>query len=106
MSIAELQSTGSVALEGAASLLLFVFANKIYRAKVSTHIGCCGDKFVVDTPNPGADTPEPWGGKNEKVARCWNSLLVIYKGDTRNTNNGRTTCILRGCAPHRCGGKL
>ena len=46
-------------LEGAASLLLFVFAYKIYRAKVSTHSGCCDNKFVVDTSNPGIDTPEP-----------------------------------------------
>ena len=59
MSISELQSIGSMTLEGAASLLLFVFAYKIYRAKVSTHSGCCDNKFVVDTSNPGIDTPEP-----------------------------------------------
>lgn len=46
-------------VEGAVSLLLLVFAYKVYRMKVQTHSGCCGDKFVVDTSNPGTDTPEP-----------------------------------------------
>ena len=59
MSISELQGIGTMTLESAASLLLFVFAYKIYRAKVSTHSGCCDDKFVVDTSNPGTDTLEP-----------------------------------------------
>lgn len=59
MSITELQSIGSMTVEGAVSLLLLVFAYKVYRMKVQTHSGCCGDKFVVDTSNPGTDTPEP-----------------------------------------------
>ena len=56
MTISELQGIGTLTLEGAASLLLVIFAYKIYRAKVSTHSGCCGDSVVIDTENPGAET--------------------------------------------------
>ena len=55
MSISELQGIGTLTLEGAASLLLVIFAYKVYRAKVSTHSGCCGDSVAIDTSNPGAE---------------------------------------------------
>jgi hypothetical protein len=55
MSISELQGIGTLTLEGAASLLLAVVAFKLYRARVTTHSGCCGDSVVIDTSNPGAE---------------------------------------------------
>jgi len=56
MNVEELASIG---VEGCASLLLCVIAYKIYRMKVSTHSGCCGDKFIVDTQNAGHSNNEP-----------------------------------------------
>ena len=36
-------------------MLLAVVAFKLYRARVTTHSGCCGDSVVIDTSNPGAE---------------------------------------------------
>ena len=52
-SINELSTIATLSLESAASLLLFVIAVKLYRAKIMTHSGCCGDSLVIDTANPG-----------------------------------------------------
>ena len=51
--LSQLGAIGTLTLEGAFSLLIFVIAYKIYRARISTHSGCCGDRLIVDTENPG-----------------------------------------------------
>ena len=43
-------------LEGAGTILLLVIAYKIYRMKIHTHSGCCGDKLIIDTQNSGGET--------------------------------------------------
>ena len=40
-------------LEGAGTILILVIAYKIYKMKIKTHSGCCGDKVVIDTQNSG-----------------------------------------------------
>ena len=42
-------------LEGAGTILILVIAFKIYKMKVKTHSGCCGDKMVIDTQNSGVN---------------------------------------------------
>lgn len=56
--ISDLSSVTALSLESAASLLLIVAAYKVYRARVSTHSGCCGDRLVVETENPGVPSPK------------------------------------------------
>ena len=55
--IAQLSTVTTLTLEGALSLMIFVIAYKIYRARISTHSGCCGDRLVIDTTNPGMTDP-------------------------------------------------
>ncbi len=55
----EVQNLAAIGLEGCGSLLLIVIAYKIYRMKINTHSGCCGDKFIVDTQNAGHNNTEP-----------------------------------------------
>ncbi len=46
-----------LSLEGALSILIFVIAYKIYKAKIKTHSGCClkkdGSGVVFETANSG-----------------------------------------------------
>ena len=51
--LSQLGAIGTLTLEGALSLMVGVIAFKIYRARISTHSGCCGDRLIVDTENPG-----------------------------------------------------
>ena len=51
--LSQLGAIGSLTLEGALSLMVCVIAYKIYRARISTHSGCCGDRLIIDTENPG-----------------------------------------------------
>lgn len=52
----ELADIGVLSLEASCSLLLFVVAAKIYKMKISTSSGCCGDAFHIETSNSGSDT--------------------------------------------------
>ena len=54
--LSQLGAIGTLTLEGAFSLLIFVIAYKIYRARISTHSGCCGDRLIVDTENAGVSS--------------------------------------------------
>ena len=46
-----------VTLEGAGCFLLLVLAYKLYRMRVSTSSNCCDGGLVVESENPGNDTP-------------------------------------------------
>ena len=53
----------TLSLEGALSLLIFVVAFKIYKAKIKSHSGCCLDKgkgngIVLETANSGVSSEE------------------------------------------------
>ena len=50
----QISQLGTLTLEGSLSVMIFVFAYKLYRMKIETHSGCCGDRFVLDTSNEGA----------------------------------------------------
>lgn len=43
-------------VEGSITILILVIAYKIYKMKITTHSGCCGERFVVDTQNSGVMT--------------------------------------------------
>lgn len=43
-------------IEGSITILILVIAYKIYKMKITTHSGCCGERFVVDTQNSGIMT--------------------------------------------------
>jgi hypothetical protein len=50
-------------IEGSITVLILVIAYKIYKMKITTHSGCCGEKVIIDTQNSGGETrdfrPEP-----------------------------------------------
>ncbi len=50
----EFNDIGILSLEASASMLVMVICYKILKMKIRTHSGCCGDKFEIDTENPGA----------------------------------------------------
>lgn len=43
-------------IEGSITILILVIAYKIYRMKITTHSGCCGEKLIIDTQNSGGET--------------------------------------------------
>lgn len=43
-------------LEGAGCLVLITIAFKLYRMKIHSRSGCCGDRFVVETLNRGGSS--------------------------------------------------
>jgi len=59
MSTVDVAQLGTLTLEGAVSLLIFVLAVKLYKMRVHTESGCCGDALLVTTDNPGSDTGPP-----------------------------------------------
>ena len=52
----EINDITILSLEASASLLIWVICYKILKMKIKTHSGCCGDKFEIDTENPGASS--------------------------------------------------
>ena len=59
MSTVSVTQLGTLTLEGSVSLLIFVMAVKIYKMKIHTQSGCCGDAILVTTDNAGSDTSPP-----------------------------------------------
>ena len=54
----EINEIGILSLEASASMFVMVICYKLLKMKIRTHSGCCGDKFEIDTENPGAqNTP-------------------------------------------------
>jgi len=49
---------GVLSMEAAGSLFIIVCCYKLYRMRISTHSGCCGDHVVIDTHNQGHDEPQ------------------------------------------------
>lgn len=43
-------------LQGAGVILLIVISYKIYRMKIHSRSGCCGDKFIIETMNKGSSS--------------------------------------------------
>ena len=58
MSFTEIQTLGSLTLEGAASILIGVIAYKLYKARVDTHSSCCIGRWGLETHNAGSHDPE------------------------------------------------
>ena len=56
MEVEEFEEFSLIGLEASASLFIFVCAVKLYKMKIRTHSGCCGDKIEIDTENAGSDT--------------------------------------------------
>jgi hypothetical protein len=51
MEFNELSSLTTIGLEGSAVLILVTLAIKIYRMKIHTRSGCCGEHFMIETMN-------------------------------------------------------
>jgi len=43
----------SLSLKGSLSVFILVICYKIYKMKIKTHSGCCGEHIVLDTANEG-----------------------------------------------------
>lgn len=56
MEFNEFSTFTKVGLEGAGCILLATIAYKIYKMKIHSRSGCCGDKFVVETLNRGGSS--------------------------------------------------
>jgi len=51
MEFSDFQEYTSIGLEGAGCLLFIVIAYKLYKMKIHSKSGCCGNRFVVETSN-------------------------------------------------------
>lgn len=51
MDFSDFSSVTTIGLESAACLLIVVIAFKIYKMKIHSKSGCCGDRFVIETMN-------------------------------------------------------
>ena len=60
MSVISAAQLGTLTLETSVSLFVFVLAAKIYKMRIHTQSGCCGDAILVTTDNPGSDTGPPF----------------------------------------------
>ena len=62
----EIQDFSLMGLEASCSLFIIVLAIKLYKMKIKTHSGCCGDKFEIETENGGSDS-SPMDGVLNKL---------------------------------------
>ena len=76
MSTIDATQLGTLTLEGSVSLLMFVLAVKLYKMRVHTQSGCCGDALLVTTDNPGSDTGPPLV-KKKRENRPWSRFVSI-----------------------------
>ena len=53
MDFNEFSSFTKVGLEGAGVMLLIVISYKLYKMKIHSRSGCCGNRFIVETMNKG-----------------------------------------------------
>jgi len=51
MEFDDLSNLTTIGLEGAGALILVALAIKIYRMKIHTRSGCCGESIVIETMN-------------------------------------------------------
>lgn len=56
MEYSDFQQYTSLGLEGAGCLLFVVIAYKIFKMKIHSKSGCCGNRFVVETSNRGGSS--------------------------------------------------
>jgi hypothetical protein len=62
----EVTDLSLLGLEASCSLFIMVLAIKLYKMKIRTHSGCCGDSLEIETSNPGAETT-PMDGVMQKL---------------------------------------
>jgi len=62
----EIQDFSLMGLEASCSLFIMVLAIKLYKMKIKTHSGCCGDKFEIETENGGSSS-SPMDGVLNKL---------------------------------------
>lgn len=53
----EINDIGVLTLEAAGSMALITICYKIWKMKISTKSGCCGDMIHIETENPGGEGP-------------------------------------------------
>ena len=56
MDFNEFSSFTKVGLEGAGVMLLIVISYKLYKMKIHSRSGCCGNRFIVETMNKGSSS--------------------------------------------------
>tara|TARA_B110000503_G_C7065135_1_gene378389 strand:- start:58 stop:300 length:243 start_codon:yes stop_codon:yes gene_type:complete len=53
MVFSDLEQYTSVSLEGAGVFLIIIIAYKLYKMKIHSKSGCCGEHFILETMNRG-----------------------------------------------------
>ena len=56
MDFNEFSSFSKVGLEGACIMLLLTISYKLYKMKIHSRSGCCGNRFIVETMNKGSSS--------------------------------------------------
>ena len=62
----EVTDLSLLGLEASCSLFIMVLAIKLYKMKIRTRSGCCGDSLEIETNNPGSETT-PMDGVMQKL---------------------------------------
>jgi len=76
MDFSELSSVTTLGLESAACLLLVVIAYKIYKMKIHSKSGCCGDRFVIETMNKAGSSRDFEFTENKPLEKNKSSTII------------------------------
>lgn len=76
MDFSEFSSVTTIGLESAACLLLVVIAYKIYRMKIHSKSGCCGDRFVIETMNKAGSSRDFEFSENKSLEKNKSSTII------------------------------
>ena len=56
MEFSDFQEFAKLGVEGAGCILLMVLCYKIFKMKIHSKSGCCGNRFIVETSNRGGSS--------------------------------------------------
>ena len=77
MDFSEFSSVTTIGLESAGCLVLLVIAFKIYKMKIHSKSGCCGDRFVIETMNKaGSSRDFEFTTKNIPLEKIKSSAVI------------------------------
>lgn len=75
MDFSQLSDASTLGLESAGCLVLIVIAWKIYKMKIHSRSGCCGDSFLIETMNRAGSSRDLKFTEKESIEKNSNAVI-------------------------------
>lgn len=78
MDFNEVSNLTTIGLEGCGCLIMITIAYKLYKMKIHSRSGCCGDRFVIETMNKAGSSRDlnfSDANKNNAIEKNSNAII-------------------------------